>query len=314
MKSLTTFLIPCFNGEDYIRAAVDSCLTQTRPAEEIIVTDDASTDSSTQILEEYEARGQITLIRNSKNLGKADSLNAAISQVHTPFIAMMDADDISEPQRLERQIAYLTENPKIGAVAGFTYYINSQGRIFGEGKVVSPRSLCELETYLKSGELFGLHYSGVTVRTEVFQDPDLRFHREFFPAEDTDLWNRIAEKGWGVIALPEFFSHYRVHPASAWSSKFMTARQTYHYMRECMRARRAGKPEPSRAEFDASLKEMGPLARWNRWRKDMAKGLYRSAGFARGNGDWAVAGILFVRALVFQPSYVLPRIFRQLGR
>jgi glycosyltransferase involved in cell wall biosynthesis len=307
-SSSATFLIPCFNGAPYIEEAIRSCLSQTRPPEQIIVIDDASTDESSRILEDFDRRGEITLVVNPVNIGKAASLNNAIGLISTPYVAMMDADDLSEPDRLEKQICYLEAHPGTGLVAGWVKYINSSSRVFGEGKVVSPTTPEDLKRYLASDELFGLHYSSVTLRTAIFEDKDLRFHGEFFPAEDTDLWNRIAEKGWGVINLPDFFSLYRVHPASAWTSKFMSARLTYHYMRECMRARRAGRAEPTRAEFEARRAGMSTVRRFNQWRKDMAKGLYRAAGFARGDGQWFTAAVLLLRAVLHQPLYALRRL------
>lgn len=307
-SSSVTFLIPCFNGAPYIEEAIRSCLSQTRPPEQIIVIDDASTDESSRILEDFARRGEITLMVNPENIGKAASLNRALDLVATSYVAMVDADDLSEPDRLEKQVSYLDAHPGIGLVAGWVKYINASSRVFGAGKIVSPTTPEELERYLESNELFGLHYSSVTLRTAVFDDKALRFHGEFFPAEDADLWNRIAEKGWGVINLPDYFASYRIHPASAWSSKFMSARLTYRYMRECMRARRTGRAEPTRAEFDTRRAGISAIRRFNQWRKDAAKGLYRAAGSARGNGQSFTASVLLLLAILHQPSYAVRRL------
>lgn len=103
-----TVLIPCFNDEATISAALDSVLQQTISAKQIIVYDDCSTDASLGILRRYSKNeGNISLIEGSRNLGAGHARRHLISKVKTEFVAFLDADDIWFPNKIESQIALL---------------------------------------------------------------------------------------------------------------------------------------------------------------------------------------------------------------
>src|SRR5207249_667763 len=121
----------------------------------------------------------------------------------------------------------------------------------------------------------GLFCPAVVLRAEVLRDPKLRFRAQFWPADDIDLWNRIAEAGWQVLAQPEFLTCYRVHSTSAVTEKARHTRIQFEWVRCCLRARRAGRPEPTAEEFQLQIASMSWPARMNRHRKIQAKAACR---------------------------------------
>jgi glycosyltransferase involved in cell wall biosynthesis len=308
-----TVIIACCNAAPYIRHAVESCLNQRPAPEKIVVVDDASVDGSEVILDEYARAGAIELIRNSECQGRARSVNRQFDRVTTKYVALLDADDVAMPGRFGAQFEFMETHPRVGCSSSFVRYINSVGVRIASG-VLDLLAEKELERCLSSGEVFGLFAPAVILRADVLKNPSLRFRPEFWPADDVDLWNRIAEAGWQVLAQPQFLTAYRIHPTSAVTDNARNTRLQYEWVRGCLRARRKGRPEPTREEFQAELARAPWLARLNRWRKNEAKVAYRAAGFAFGEGlEWQTACAL-ARAFCLQPLYVSRRLIRQISK
>ena len=107
-KPLVSVIIPCYNAEKYVEEAIRSIMTQTYSNLEIIVTDDCSSDNTLMILETLAAEdSRIKVIKNEKNLKIVKSLNNMIEVAQGKYIARMDADDISLPERIEKQVSFL---------------------------------------------------------------------------------------------------------------------------------------------------------------------------------------------------------------
>ena len=106
---LVTVLMPVFNAEKYLRLAIDSVLNQSYSYFEFLIIDDGSTDQSAQIIRSY-SDPRIRFLQNECNLGLVTTLNRGIESSQGQYLARMDADDISYPQRLEKQVALLNIN------------------------------------------------------------------------------------------------------------------------------------------------------------------------------------------------------------
>ncbi len=120
-----------FNAEDYLKDAVESILNQSYSNFKFIIFEDASTDNSLQILEDFEEKDQrIKLIKNTVNQGSKGfiiNLNHGLEMADTEFIARMDADDISAPDRFEKQLDYLEKNKNIFMVGSDLQFIDREG-------------------------------------------------------------------------------------------------------------------------------------------------------------------------------------------
>jgi glycosyltransferase involved in cell wall biosynthesis len=307
----TEAIVPCFNAGCFIKDSVDSLLSQTRNLDCITLIDDASTDVSSEIIDTYAKIPNVKIVRNSRNLGKAESLNQAIKESTADFIILQDADDVAEPQRVERQVDFMLRNPKLGCSSSFITYINSFGKKIGSG-TLDLLTETKLDAYLASHEPFGLFSPAIILRRELFLGSDLRFRSQFWPADDIDLWNRIAEAGWLVLAQPDFLVRYRIHGASAVTSNFHKTRLKFEFVRACLRARRQNLQEPSEITFLENYNRATCLKKINRWRKTEAKAAYRGGGFALAEGKKITAAALLARALFFQPVYTTRRLFQQI--
>jgi len=108
-----TVLMPVHNGQQHLREAIESILKQSFTDFEFLIIDDGSTDGSTAIVKTYN-EPRIRLIANTENQGTVHVLNQGIQEAKGEYIARMDADDISLPQRLEKQVRFMDSRPDIG--------------------------------------------------------------------------------------------------------------------------------------------------------------------------------------------------------
>lgn len=304
-------LIPSFNAGIFLRGSVLSLIDQTRIPDRIIVIDDGSTDNSMHTILDLEKEGKIEIHHNERNLGRALSMNAAFSRYEADYFILQDADDIAKPDRVARQVAFMEEHQDVACSSSFINYISANGKNIGKGKldILDDNRLYE---YLKGSNPFGLFCPAVILRSKVVKNRELQFRGEFWPADDIDLWNRIAEAGFKVRAQPEFLVEYRIHGASAVASNFMRTRMQYEWLRSCLRARRAGKSELTCEEFSLEWESASWIKKINRNRKNFAKACYRGAGFAFTEKKWIRFIWLTVVAFTLQPVYVIARISQQL--
>lgn len=135
-------IMPVFNAEKYVSEAIRSIQNQTLISWELLIIDDGSKDGTVAILKQYaKSDKRIKLFLNQKNLGMATSLNKLIPLTTGTYIARMDADDISLPERFQKQVELLEKNKKLVACGGHEYIINSDGVILSKKKFpISPSS------------------------------------------------------------------------------------------------------------------------------------------------------------------------------
>lgn len=206
-QPLVSVVMPVYNAGDFLVDAIESILNQTYKNFEFIIVDDASTDTSWKILKSYaRANKKIKLLRNATNKGVSITTKRAISYAKGDFIARMDADDISLPQRLEKQVEYLLKHKKTVAIGSQCLLINKNGNIIGEKKF--PQRFEDIYKYI---------YRFVPV-----QQPTLMIARKRLPsdfvyyvdgmntAEEIELFFKLFQYG-KVENLPHYLFLYRLH-------------------------------------------------------------------------------------------------------
>ena len=204
---LVSVLLPVYNSSAYLASAIDSILKQTFADFELLIINDGSTDNSPEIISSFTDE-RIKVINNEKNLGLIASLNKGIDLAKGKYIARMDADDISLPERFEKQINYLKSNPTVSVIATRISLINTQGEITGDWD--DDKQYIEGEV-IKHGMAFTnrIAHPTVMVRAEVFKKYKYKTYQK--SSEDWDLWLRILADGHKIHKLNEVFLHYRIH-------------------------------------------------------------------------------------------------------
>lgn len=194
-----------YNGAAYLRPAIESILAQTFADFEFLIVDDASTDDSVAIIESYHDP-RIVLIRNEQNSGLAASLNRIIDQARGTYLARMDADDVSLPERLATQVTFLESHPDVVLVGSFAQIMNSSLLMR------QPTTHDTLAPHL----LFRTSFIHPTVvfRRAFLMKHALRYDTAFRQTQDYELFTRIARIG-TVANIPKVLLLYRQHEKQA---------------------------------------------------------------------------------------------------
>lgn len=197
-------VMPVYNGEKYLRQAIDSILNQSFSDFEFIIINDCSTDATEQIIKSYDDK-RIVYVKNDNNIGVAESLNRGFDIAKGEYIARMDADDISLPQRFEKQIEFMDKHNEYGLCGCDIIKFDDNGN---EKQFIYSHSDDEIKVDL----LFDspLPHPGIMIRRTVDETIDLHYDREYEKAEDFELWTRMAEKV-RFYNIPEFLLKYREH-------------------------------------------------------------------------------------------------------
>ena len=200
-----SFLMAVFDGEAYLDGAVQSVLNQTFQDFEFIVINDGSTDGTAQIIEHYRRLDGRIRVYEQPNRGLVVALNRGMALARGEYIARMDADDISIPERVAVQVAFLDAHPEVG-ICGT--WIETFG---GEGVVV--RRYPSDDATIRSWLLFEsvLAHPSIVMRRELLVKTGLSYHTGAVHAEDYDLWVRAA-RHMALANIPKVLLRYRLHP------------------------------------------------------------------------------------------------------
>lgn len=196
-------IMPAYNAEKYIKEAIDSILGQTFPDFELIILDDCSKDMTGQIIQSYRDE-RIIYVRNEENLRVARTLNKGLQIARGEYIARMDADDSSFPDRLAKQVAYLDCHPEI-AVLGTNVELFDENGVIGTGWSATNPEQMKVDLFFSCG----LAHPSVMMRKSVILELG-GYHPEFEGLEDYELWCRVSEK-YAVTTLPDLLFRYRIH-------------------------------------------------------------------------------------------------------
>lgn len=130
MKPNISVIMPVYNVEKYISIAVQSILNQTFENFELIIIDDASTDKTYDIINCFQDK-RIVKLRNQTNKGVAATLNEGLKLAHGEYVARMDGDDVSKPDRFEKQLCFMKDNPELLISGTHMEVISNIGEFIG---------------------------------------------------------------------------------------------------------------------------------------------------------------------------------------
>ena len=200
-------VIPVWNGERYLREAIESVRSQNIDGLEIILVDDGSTDATGAILRDYTHDCRIRVHRQT-NQGLVAALNVGLRIAQAKYIARLDADDVCMPGRLATQLQFLERHPGVLAVGGAIEMIDEHGHSKGR------RGYPVGQVAATSGMLKGctLAHPAVMMRKDAVQKAG-GYRAAFKHAEDYDLWLRLIEHG-PVDNLEDVMIKYRIHRES----------------------------------------------------------------------------------------------------
>ena len=230
-QKLISVIMSVYNGEKYLVQAIDSILNQTYQNFEFIIIEDCSTDNSLDILEEYAKKdSRIKIIKKEKNIGIKgfiENLNLGISIAEGKYIARMDQDDVSLPERFQKQVDFLENNPEITLVGAQLNLINEQNKITGE----AIAALQHRDIVKRITSQIQLFHPVIMFR----KDQNIQYREKFLYCEDYDLYLNLITQGKKLANINEKLLHYRILESSIsrkgdnFVKKLMVEKALYFY-------------------------------------------------------------------------------------
>ncbi len=202
MTHKISVVLPCHNGEKYVKEAIESILQQTFDNFELLLIDDGSTDCSTDIIKSFKDK-RICYIKNSENIGLIKTLNKGLDLATGEYIARMDADDISYPERFAEQVKLLDNNPDVVMCGTWINFFNYPPR---KNDGHHPRNI----TYLSLLKGWCINHPTVMIRKSILDANNLRYDENYPNAEDYELWTRLIRYG-RIVNIPQILLDYRWH-------------------------------------------------------------------------------------------------------
>jgi glycosyltransferase involved in cell wall biosynthesis len=191
-KPLISVILPVYNADKYLVEALESLRYQTYPHFEVIAIDDASTDLSYKILKNYaKLDSRFHVFKNKENLKIANSLNFGLTKAKGHFIARMDADDISLPNRFQKQIKYLLSHPGVVVVGGQCLTIDKDSHI--TGKKLFPTNHIAIHELMYTSN--PLQHPSIMINRSLLPKGFSWYNPHLTPAEDLDLYFRLGKFG-----------------------------------------------------------------------------------------------------------------------
>lgn len=196
-------IMPAYNTEKYIGEAIESILNQTFSDFEFIIIDDRSSDGTVDVVKSYNDN-RIRFHQNEKNMGVAATLNRGLDLATGDYIARMDSDDISMPERFEKQIQYMENHPDCAACGTDIKLFGAQwGNFFHSS---TPEQL-RVDLFFASS----LAHPTVMIRSAVIHNDFFRYDETLNGVEDYDLWYRISNR-YQLGNVCQILLMYRIHP------------------------------------------------------------------------------------------------------
>lgn len=201
MIPLVSIVMSVYNGQDFLAQALESVLHQSVRELELIVVNDGSNDRSGQILSAFARRDKRMRVLEQPNTGLATALNRAVSEARGEWIARMDADDWSPPDRIERQLAWMrTTGADLGGSA-----VQSFGRLRPSSILRYPETHDQILMRL----LFNSPFAHPSVMVRTAWARHLPYDASFDTAQDYELWTRMAAAGARMSNCPDALLRYR---------------------------------------------------------------------------------------------------------
>ncbi len=201
---LVSVVMPTYNRVTLLPRSIQSILDQTYTNFEFIIVDDGSTDETAKLLQSYQQKDpRIVILTNEKNMGISYSRNRGTDAAKGKYVAIMDSDDYSEPERLEKSVAFLEKHSDYISVNSIYYEMGKE--INGTNNWVPPKRWEIIFNFMN-------YYTNLAVfRTDFVRKHNIRYNEKLISSEDYDFWKQIVMAGGKLGMLNEQLIWLRRH-------------------------------------------------------------------------------------------------------
>lgn len=219
-QPLISILMPVYNAGFFVSEAIESINSQTYKNWELVCVDDGSNDDSLIILKKYARLDKrIKILKNRVNKGISYSLNRAIAIAKGEYLCRMDADDISLPNRLEKQMEFLKKNPKVVACGGQVEMIDNKGKLIGRKYFPVDSKGC----YKMIFKMVPIQHAALMIRANIMKK--YRYLEDVSTSEDVDLIFYLISKG-QINNTKDFIYQYRKADSS---NGYHNVKKTFYF-------------------------------------------------------------------------------------
>ncbi|MCO6045366.1 glycosyltransferase [Aeoliella sp. ICT_H6.2] len=262
MPPTISVILPVYNAERYVAEAVESILAQTYTDFEFLIIDDGSTDGSLKVLEHYAQRDERIRLKSRPNTGYVVALNEMLSEARGEFIARMDADDISLPDRLQKQTDFLVPRLDHVCVGTAVTHVDSENEVLA--KLPIKRTHEEIDRAHMVENVWAVIVHPTVLIRRAALDKVGGYREEMLYIEDYDLWLRLAEIGL-LENLMEPLLRYRVHLGSVCHQRICEQQERgLRALTDAYRRRQLGTP-PANIRLPTSVHTRRARVRWAWW-------------------------------------------------
>jgi glycosyltransferase involved in cell wall biosynthesis len=301
-----SIIVPIYNGSAYLSETLNALLSQTFGDFELLAIDDGSTDNSSTIVRSFDDP-RIRLIEK-KNGGLCDALNRGIAEASAPWIARCDQDDISFPERLERQFQMMKDHPESIGLFSYTTKFGSKHGWSNADKVVMAPGELKVFQPMEDGCLLG---STMLMRTATLRSIG-GFRQEYYPSDDWDLELRLAQVG-RVLVMREPMIAYRFHTSANTYRTFADMCEKRRWAEDSYWRRQEAISELTFEEFKLA-QPRDVWTRLRRYRKDSSKLHMRTAGQEYLDGRYLASAGHLVLSAMLHPAEITRRVRRYVSR
>jgi len=304
---MISVVMPAFNAEQFLAPAIESILGQTYRDFELVIVDDGSSDHTPDIARAYASQdGRVRLIAGQR-LGQARARNLGLAEAKNPWIAVMDADDIALPERLDMQLRMAAADPEVVVWGSAAYHVGVDGQVLSLFRS-GPCSKDEFMAMRGRAEIIQVIHSTAFYRRDLALQIG-GYDCGFSVAGDAEFFDRMALHGC-ILSLPAPLLKYRLHGSSQTVVRFREQQRNARYVRDRQRRRLLGEPPITLAAFAEQLDQESAWNRFRRWQEDMEDLFYIEAGTAFGQHRPLQAAHYFLLSLLINPFFAIPKLWK----
>jgi glycosyltransferase involved in cell wall biosynthesis len=216
MQTEVSVVVPVYNAGEFLAETLQSILDQTHQNFELIAIDDGSTDGSSDILADFARRDKRIVFSRRENRGAGATANECMEKARSSLVIRHDADDLMLPNRIERQIWFMQQNPHISASTSYALLIDRNGNLIADArpKIDIERGIRELNPHW---------FVSLIQPATIMRSRDIAavggYRSDYRFGEDRELWGRLVVSGYRLDVQPEFLVKQRIHGSSLSISK-----------------------------------------------------------------------------------------------
>lgn len=305
---MISVIMPAYNAEKYIAEAIESIMNQTLRDFELIIIDDSSTDNTYAISCEYARQDARIKVIQCMERSCAGARNRGIEQATSSYIALMDADDIALPSRLELQYSHALKNPDVVVWGSYLQEMTEDG-ILMDIHDRGATTVDEFNALNREQDLISL-YAGVSLfKRDVFDAVD-GFETRMPMLEDSELWDRMAQYG-PILVIPQVTLYYRQHNKSASVINLKNEVKCKEFIIQRHRLFLQNKTLDF-DDFFAQYDNLKPFARFSYSMRGKSQLFGRQAKIAKARKQYARTIMLYTLAVLCHPARFLSRLLKRL--